>query len=297
MKITKEHCFSVAASFSSKAALRKENESVSQWLGRNGLLDEACLHMIPRRRELTNPAIAEIALGFSGRRDFKLADQSAYMAAYKRGILDVVCAHMDVRYRVLTDGELRAIAKNFSSRSEFSSFDRGAYQTATKRGILDTICAHMDGKGTRRLTDAEILEIASQFTTRNDFKLFDFGAYTTALRRDIITEACAHMEPGATGFREDMPAVLYQFRIEFPDGLVVFKSGITNRKPMQRMFTMGINRGYKAELINAIPFALGRDARLAEKRLHRRFSIHKYVGPRVMKNGNTELFTVNVLVD
>lgn len=294
---TKESCFAAAAAFTSKADLKSGASPEYQWLCRNGFLDEACKHIAPLRRSFTDSGIAEIALKYDGRRQFKLADQSAYNTAKKRGILDLVCGHMAVKYRNLTDEDIRVLALKYSTRSEFSSSDTGAYQASIKRGLLESVCAHMDGKGTRRLTDAEILAIASQFTTRNDFKLFDFGAYTTAIRRDLITEACAHMEPGSTGFREDKPAFLYQFRIELPGGLVVYKSGITNRKPRQRMFTMGIVRGYKAELTHAIHFDSGRDARIAEKLLHRRFSSHKYVGPRVMKNGNTELFTVSVLVD
>lgn len=294
MKLTKETCFAAAASFSTKAEFKAKASSKYQWLCRNGLLDQACSHIAPLHRSFSDADIADIASRYSGRRQFKLADQSAYMAAWKRGILDSVCAHMDVKYRILSDEELREVALRHTSRGEFAQLDTGAYQTAIKRGILDQICAHMDSRGCRRLTDAEIIEIASGYKTRNDFKLGDFGAYTTAIRRGLIVDSCAHMEPGSTGFREDLPAVLYQFRIELMDGSVVFKVGITNRKPRQRMITMGIIPGHKATLTGVIQFELGRDARIAEKRLHRRASKFKYAGPPVMANGNTELFTENV---
>lgn len=154
----------------------------------------------------------------------------------------------------------------------------------------------MDGRnGTRRLSDEDILNIAQQFETRNDFKLGDFGAYTTAIRRDLITQACEHMEYGAWGFREDRPAVLYEFRMETPEGLILHKIGITNRTPMQRLATMGLDAGIKVELTNQTTFESGRDARIAEKRLHRRMAEHRYTGLPVMKNGNTELFTVGAL--
>ena len=297
MKLTKESCFAAAASFSSKSAFKDGSNSEYQWLCRNGLLEEACQHIAPLRRSLSDADISEIASKYSGRRQFKLADQSAYMAAWKRGILDAVCAHMDVRYRILSDDELRDIASKYQAMKEFYESDNAAYQTADRRGILADICSHMEGRTTRRLTDAEIVDIASGFPTRNDFKLGDFGAYTTAIRRGLIVDACAHMEPGSTGFREDLPAILYQFRIELPDGLVVYKVGITNRKPKQRMLTMGIIPGYKATLTGFIQFDSGRDARIAEKRLHRKSLAHKYGGPIVMKNGNTELFTRNILCD
>lgn len=292
-----DDCAAVAKQFQSRQGFRTNAPNDYRWLLRNKQLDAACAHMEPAYRELTDELIVRVASKFSSRRAFKLTDQSVYKAAKKRGILERVCAHMDIKYRRLSDDQISLIATKYAARIDFLTGDSAAYQTAAKRGILDEVCVHMTSKGDRSLTDAEILQIAQQFSTRNDFKLGDFGAYTTAIRRGLIVEACSHMEYGATGFREDKPAVLYQFRIEFPDGLVVYKAGITNRKPKQRMFTMGIARGYKADLISCISFSEGRDARIAEKRLHRRFSAHRYVGPPVMRNGNTELFTVNVLGD
>lgn len=198
------------------------------------------------------------------------------------------------RYRILSDEQIADKALGFDSRSAFYAGDSGAYQTAVKRGILQTVCAHMP-KGTRRLTNSQLLAIAVTYKTRNDFKLGDFGAYTTAIRRGIITEASEHMEPGSTGFREDMPAVLYQFRVVTGEGLVLYKVGITNRKPRQRLTTMGLLDGAKGVLMHAVEFACGRDARMAEKRLHREFAKHRYCGQPVLKNGNTELFLVPVI--
>lgn len=295
MSHTKESCFSVASSFQNKADFKKNANAEYQWLCRNALVNDACAHMTSLRRSLSDSDIAEIAAKYGNRRAFKLADQSAYMMARKRGLLDAVCAHMKALKRALTDAQLAKIAFGFKSRSDFCDGDSGAYQSAIKRGILDEICAHMDGKGDRRLTDAEILKIASKFKTRNDFKLADFGAYTTAIRRGLDFDACAHMKRGAYGFDDQKPASLYHYRITLLSGLVLFKIGITNRKPRQRMFTMGIQRGYKADLIRCDAFALGRDAKIAEKRLHEKLTAYRYDGPPVMRNGNTELFIVSAV--
>lgn len=295
MKHTYESCAATAAKYTNKRDFRSGSNPQFQWLRRNSLLEQACAHMAPLYRSFTDEYLAKIASSFTHRRAFRDGDQSAFNAAKDRGIIDVICAHMERRKRVLSNDQVAEIALGFTSRSDFSAGDNGAYQSAIKRGILDEVCAHMDGKGTRRLSDAEILQIASKYRTRNDFKLGDFGAYTTALRRGLITDACDHMEPGANGFREDKPAVLYQFRIALPCGLVLYKAGITNRNPKQRLFTMGVTPGYKAELTGFISFDSGRDARIAEKRLHRKNSSRRYGGPPVMRNGNTELFTASVL--
>lgn len=295
MKLNYEHCLTVARGFSTKRDFREKANSEFQWLHRNDLLGIACSHMEVLRRELTDEAISEIASRYTHRRAFKLADQSAYNAAKARGILDRVCSHMNPVRRSLTDAEISSIARKFSSRSEFADKDYGAYQSAASRGILDAVCGHMNGKVTRRLSDDEILSIAKQFSTRNDFKLGDFGAYTTAIRRGLIEAACEHMEYGACGFREDRPAVLYQFRIETPGGDTLYKVGITNRKPRQRLTTMGIKRGVSAELTDFIRFDSGRDARIEEKRLHREFKPFRYLGQPILKNGNTEVFTVPLI--
>lgn len=296
MKWNYEQCEVAAKKYSTKQESRVSDSWAHQWLLRNGLLDKACSHMAPVRRNLTNEGIAETALQYPSRRAFKLGDQSSYNAANKRGILDQVCAHMSGdRYRILTDEQITEIASGFDSMMSFRESDPAAYQTAGSRGILAAVCAHMTGRPTRRLSDAEVLRIAKEFATRNDFKLGDFGAYTTAIRRGLIDQACEHMVYGGCGFREDKPAVLYHFRVETVDGQVLYKIGITNRKPKQRLVTMGIQPGTKAELVHFVRFDLGRDARIAEKRLHRRLAAHRYDGPPIMKNGNTELFTVAAL--
>lgn len=296
MNLNYENCFAAAAKFNTKKEFKAQSNPEAQWLQRNKLMQLACAHMKVIYRSLSNEDIASIAKSFTHRRAFKLGDQSAYKSAIQRGILDSVCAHMQSdRYRMLTNDEISVIALQFKSRSEFDRLDKGAYQTAGRRGILDAVCDHMSSRGCRRLTDEEILEVASTFRTRNDFKLGDFGAYTTAIRRGLIDEACYHMDFGATGFRPDVPAVLYQFRIALEDGQVVYKVGISNRTPKQRAITMGIRRGLKADLTHSVQFEFGRDARIAEKRLHRKFAGQKYLGDPVMKNGNTELFTVNIL--
>ena len=296
MKWNYEICAAIAAKFAGKQEFREHEGGAFQWLRRNGLLERACAHMTPAYRSFSNDDLARIASQYSTRRAFKVGDQSAYKASIKRGILDDVCAHMSAVRRALSNDEIADIAKRFASRSEFVRNDSGAYQSAVNRGILDAVCAHMEGgRQTRRLSDEEIIAIAGKYSTRNDFKLGDFGAYTTAIRRGLMDGCCAHMECGASGFREDKAAVLYQFRLGLPDGQILYKVGITNRKPKQRAITMGIKRGVKVELTHAVRFVSGRDARMAERCLHRRFADKRYVGAPVMVNGNTEVFTIGLL--
>lgn len=294
MKHDYQSCAAVALTYQTKKDFRSKSSGEFQWLRRNNLLDTACAHMDTLRRSLSDADVAEIAARYTHRRAFKLGDQSAYNAAKKRGIIDSVCSHMATKWRSQSDVELAEVASKFPTRSEFSSGDSGAYQTAVRRGILEAICSHMP-PGDRSLSDAEIIAIASKYKTRMRFKERDFGAYTTMLRRGLELDACRHMEPGFTSFRDDLPAVLYQYRMTTPDGQVLHKVGITNRPPSKRLLSMGLVKGVSASLVSTIHFQSGRDARIREKQLHKQFSCHRYTGCPVMKNGNTELFTVPVI--
>lgn len=290
-----ETCAVAAARFSNKRDFRKFADPQHQWLRRNGLLDQACAHMDALHRQLSDEDLYKIASQYTHKAALKKGDQSVYNAAKKRGILDNVCAHMEVRHRALTDAQISELALQYKTRSEFADKDYGAYQTATKRGILDQVCAHMDGRIQVHRTNEQLAEIAKCYQTRNDFGWGNFGAYSASIRRGILDEICAHMKPNACGFRPDMPACVYQFRLELPDGQVVYKVGITNRKPSIRLTMMGLFPGVKAELTHCIKFAHGRDARMTEKLLHRLNARHRYSGEPVMQNGNTEIFTVQVI--
>ena len=295
MDLNYEICAGVAARYTTRRDFRRESSREYQWLQRNGLFQAASVHMQPLRRSLSDAEILSIAAKYKSRRKFKLADQPAYNAAHKRGIIDSVCAHMEVRYRVFTDEQIHQIASRYDSKIDFLMADKVAYQTAYKRGILDTVCAHMSGRPLRRMSDSELLAVAKTYRTRNDLKLGDFGVYTTIIRRDLTEDAFAHMEPGSCGFREDEPAELYQFRLQLPCGQALYKVGITNREPWQRLVTMGIESGISVTLEKTIKFPLGRDARIEEKALHQRHSEHRYRGADVMNNGNTEVFLIPLI--
>ncbi len=294
MRRTFEECAAEALKYKTQAEFRRLSNGHYQSLNHMGRVDEACAHMDHMRRSITGEMVLLAAAKYSTRTEFKRADQALYAAARKRGLIDVAFAHMDTKKRKLSDADLAAIAAKYATRSEFVERDNGAYQKAIKRGILDAICAHMPD-GTRRLTDAEIIAIASKYKTRMRFKERDFGAYTTMLRRGLELDACRHMEPGFTGFRDDLPAVLYQYRMTTLDGQVLHKVGIANRPPAKRLLSMGLVKGVSASLVSTIHFQSGRDARIREKQLHKQFSCHRYTGCPVMKNGTTELFTVPVI--
>lgn len=191
--------------------------------------------------------------------------------------------------------ELMAVAIKYTKKSDFIKCEPSAYDFCVKKKIIDVICAHMDQR--RSWTKEDVLSAALKCTSRAEFIGSYSGAYKHADKHGYVDEVFAHMSPPEYGFCKQKAATLYFIRIVAPDGFEVFKVGITNRDPAVRLAGMGLFPGVFGEIIATIPFAEGRDARIAEKRIHRRFSSHRYNGAPLMKNGNSELFTVNVLGD
>lgn len=189
--------------------------------------------------------------------------------------------------------ELMCVAIKYQDKSEFIRSEKSAYEFCKKKGLVDLVCAHMRGR--RAWDKTSVMAAAAEFQSKGAFQAAYSGAYKQADAGGYLDEACAHMPPPEYGFSKEKAAVLYFLRVIVPGHPDLFKIGITNREPADRIAGMGLHTGVVAEVIETIAFPNGRDARISEKRLHRKFSSHKYGGPPVMKNGNTELFTVNVL--
>lgn len=267
-------------------------------LWRKGLLDQACAHMelspvyVPPK--WTHASVFAEAAKYRNRAEFKRECSGAHGYALKHGILNQSCSHMREGHNFWHVFELMAVAIKYRDKSDFIRREKSAYDFAIKRGLLDVTFAHMQSK--RRTWDkGSVLQVAKDCRSRGELQALHSGAYKHADQYGYLDEACSHMPPPEYGFSKAKPASLYHLRIATPDGFELFKVGITNRDPAARVAGMGLFPGVSAEVISVINFDLGRDARMVEKRLHRKFSSHRYGGPPVMKNGNTELFTVNVL--
>jgi len=291
-----EKHFAEAKKYTSRSQFSRGNSGSYDMLWRRGLLDKACSHMtispVYVAPKWTNETVFAEAAKYRNRAEFKRECGGAYAYALKNGIIVQACAHMR-GHRFWHVFELMAIAVKYTSKLTFMTEERSAYRYCQKHGLISVICAHMDRR--RSWDKAAVIIEASRHQSRGMFQAFCSGAYKHAIQYDYLDEACAHMPPPEYGFSKEKPAFLYHLRITVPGGLVLFKLGITNRDPLARIAGMGLHPGVSAEVLEKIEFASGRDARIAEKRLHRKFSNHRYGGPQVMKNGNTELFTVNVL--
>lgn len=242
----------------------------------------------------TREAVFAEAAKYKNRAEFRRSNQGAYGYALSHGLLSQACSHMRGGHRFWHVFELMAVAVKYQNWREFTKSEPQAYNFANKSGLIEIASAHMQ-RDRKSWDKASVIAEATKFTSRGMFLALASGAYKHANQYGYLEEACAHMPPPDYGFSKEKQASLYNIRIRLPDSTCLFKVGITNRSPAVRLKGMRLAPGVTGEVIEVITFTSGRDARMAEKRIHRKFSSHRYGGPAVMGNGNTELFTVNPL--
>lgn len=241
----------------------------------------------------TKAEVETEAKKYNSRSEFRRANQGAYAFALNNGLLDNVCAHMKplVFWNIF---ELMAVARKYDNLQAFRKSEPEAYNYATKSQLLKLATSHM-ARHVIQWTKELVLEEAAKHNSRGMFQAAASGAYKHADKYGYMDEACAHMPDPEYGFSKEKLSRLYHLKIKFVNGLTLYKLGITNRLVMARIAGMGVPDGSEIEVLNEIEFERGRDARITEKRLHRRFKNHRYNGEPLLKNGNTELFYVPLI--
>lgn len=273
------------------------NQASYAYLSRKGLLDTACAHMTisPKYsyKRWSKREVFDEAGKYKTRAEFRRMNQGAYGYAQANGLLDQVCIHMisDNFWHLF---ELMAVALKYQNLSEFKKSERRAYNYAVRAKLIGFATAHMTRHVTQ-WTKELVMQEASKHTVRGVFQAAASGAYKHADKHGYLDEACAHMQCPEYGFSPEKQATLYHLRLTFKSGQTLYKLGITNRDVAKRIIGMGLPRSAVVSILDQIKFDCGRDARIAEKRLHRRYAGQKYHGSHVMKNGNTELFHVPLI--
>lgn len=92
-----------------------------------------------------------------------------------------------------------------------------------------------------------------------------------------------------TGFDTSKPAILYYLSINNGQA---YKIGITNRTVKHRYTNIDLN---KISILHQIHYIDGNKAYLEERRIMNKYHKYKYIGPDLLRDGNTELFNCNIL--
>lgn len=133
---------------------------------------------------------------------------------------------------------------------------------------------------------------------------YDNSVYVNAISLITITcpthgdfeqKASAHMEGSGCklcngfGFDKNRPAILYYLKMNNEED--VYKIGITNRT---------VNKRYTKEeqnnfmVLNTYTYENGQDAFEMERNIKEKYKNYRYIGPDLLKKGNTELFTTKI---
>ena len=276
----------------------KADQAAYAFLHRRGLLDSACAHMelspVYSKKRWTRGEVFAEAAKYKNRAEFRRSNQGAYGYALSNGLIDQACANMRDGHNFWHLFELMAVAVKYFDFRAFKKAEPQAYNYANKNKLVGVACSHMS-RGRTDWDKSAVMTEAAKHQQRGLFQITCPGAYKHADKHGYLDEACSHMPPPEYGFSKEKPANLYFLRISVPGVGFLYKIGITNRDPLARISGMGLFPGVTAEVIDVVRFDSGRDARIAEKRLHRKNSSRRYGGPPVMRNGNTELFTASVL--
>ena len=91
----------------------------------------------------------------------------------------------------------------------------------------------------------------------------------------------------------DEPAIVYYLRINRPSDGPLYKIGITNLSIEER-YQLPDDRAKITKIFTA-EFATGEEARDTEQAILKMFRRHRYKGPKVLREGNTEIFNCDIL--
>lgn len=182
-------------------------------------------------------------------------------------------------------------ALNCNTRTEFKMTSRGAFNWAVRNNKLDDVCSHM----LQVLNYWDLKSVKSEakkYKTRLEFQKRAIAPYKWAMRNKKLDIVCAHMEAATSGFDKKAPAILYFLQVEGEKGETLYKIGITNRTVKER-FGSDMK---KITILAEYHFSQGQTAADLEKEILNKFSVYKYTGNPVLKDGNTELFHTNISI-
>jgi len=89
--------------------------------------------------------------------------------------------------------------------------------------------------------------------------------------------------------------VIYFIKLTFKDKSVIYKLGYSSRTVYHRIETLGLPNYTKVRVLACLPFTSVQTAFNVEQLLHTVCEPYRYKGKNLLGNGNTELYTENLL--
>lgn len=118
----------------------------------------------------------------------------------------------------------------------------------------------------------------------------EHGKFKQQARNHLTGQGCPSC--AIKGFDQTKPAYLYYLRITTENNQFLYKIGITNRTVNERFSLTDLS---KIEIVKQKLYKKGIDALNWETKLKRKYKEYQYKGPDILENGNTELFTEDIV--
>ena len=118
----------------------------------------------------------------------------------------------------------------------------------------------------------------------------DHGPFQQVPQHHLAGSGCA--DCAETGFNPNERGILYYVAIKTDDGDTRYKIGITNRSVEERFRALDL---VHIRILKTWRFAIGRAAADREQEVLRQHAGDRYFGPDILRDGNTELFTHDIL--
>ena len=116
------------------------------------------------------------------------------------------------------------------------------------------------------------------------------GKFWQTPNSHLSGNGCPYCKVG--GFNPRKPGILYYLRIDRRNFDSVYKIGITNSTVEKRFSNADLSL---ITVIKTWSFEFGYEALFAERHILNKYKEYKYSGENILKSGNTELFTMDVL--
>jgi len=200
----KEHELgTIALKYTTRAEMRKGNESALKAIRRNGW-EYLLSHMgKAKTAKVTYEEMCTEALKYEFRTEFQRYSNREYQAAVRDGILQDVCSHMDYKQTSWDKRTIAIEAGKFSSRRAFELGNPKAYNAAIRNRLLDELF-HGAGYINTHWTKDMIMVEAAKYLTPIDFKTRSPKAYHAARTANLLQDVTAHMTRTRSVIFDDM---------------------------------------------------------------------------------------------
>lgn len=205
--------------------------------------------------------------------------------------------------RTFTKLEIEIEANKYNNVTDFREAQPSMYRIAWKRfgkEFLDRICEHMHKRNRQGTTESFTSTLESDYILQTPY----INSHTHVA---LLHAACGNqynVKPyhytngsrcpkcaGSSCFDKTKDSTLYYFKVTYKD-IVAYKIGITNLSVAKRYHKH--ERDRMSEIVE-FPKLPGVVCYNLEQKLLKELSVYKYIGIPLLKRGNTELFSIDIL--